>query len=218
MGVFTLQHFTWLYVPCFPHFCCLAALRLRLLGFPPEFTQEVFHLLGHFSEPNTTPFPLPLLFYLCLLFSKTLTRVPPLFHLLTSLPTIFSQLCNIFWRMLQAKICRCLVTREINALRVRIEKPPAVIGGPLVVIADPTHSPPLPPKFVLTPNPKRYQPLINIGDPSYRRRNRVPGSALSRCPVIKGRTDLGQLVKTSKGPAQIGIPPSSDRLGFSPNK
>ena len=107
------------------HICCLAALSncdfwVSLL----EFTQEVFHLLGHFSEPIPTPFPLPLLFFLCLLFSKTLTRVPPLFHLLTSLPTIFSQLCNSFWQMLQAKICRCLVTREINALRVRIEKPP----------------------------------------------------------------------------------------------
>ena len=58
---------------------------------PPEFIQEGFHLLGRFFVPTPTPSPLPLPFLLFLLSSKTLTMVPPLFHLLAGPLTIFSQ-------------------------------------------------------------------------------------------------------------------------------
>lgn len=81
LGLFTLQDFTWPYAPLFlPFLLCLAAnSNCDFWVSAPEFIQEDFHFLGHFSEPIPTPLPLPFLFFLCLLFSKTFTVVPPLF-------------------------------------------------------------------------------------------------------------------------------------------
>ena len=87
-------YITWFYLalcPLFLPFLLYLAAVSNCDFWALELIQEDFHFLGHFSKPIPAPSPSPLLFLLFLLISKSLATISPLYHFLTSPPTIFFQ-------------------------------------------------------------------------------------------------------------------------------